>query len=212
MSLRSYPLADSFRVGSPSSVVSAGDELQSPLLPPSGGAADCAEATPTGPTRPGPGRSRLGSTPPAVASQLPLAGTVTLLEDSPDASKGSSVLASVVILSKTIMGAGELCMRLLCRLLSCCLCGGMLLRGRYCSAGARRSVLPGGRHTLLCAASPCLPLSAAGMAALPRAFVMLGLLIAASFLLLMGYMTRKLVGRSAAGWQSSAAGEISAGS
>jgi amino acid permease len=82
--------------------------------------------------KPKAGPSRLGATlPGAPSGEGPL--PVTLLEDSPDASKGSSFASLVVILSKTIVGAGS--------------------------------------------------------AALPRAFVLLGLLLAGGFLLLMGYMT-----------------------
>lgn len=42
-----------------------------------------------------------------------------------------------------------------------------------------------------CGAPLSVPCPAAGSAALPRAFVLLGLLLAGGFLLLMGYMTRE---------------------
>lgn len=65
------------------------EQLREPLL-----------AQPKVPQPAGPSRLASSSSP---AQPLPL----TLLEDSPDASKGSSFASLVVILSKTIVGAGE---------------------------------------------------------------------------------------------------------
>lgn len=69
--------------------------------------------------------SRLGM-PPAPAQQLP----ITLLEDSPNASKGSSFASLVVILSKTIVGAGETCQHVSTAMHAHC--APLLLRCRTC--------------------------------------------------------------------------------
>ncbi|KAL4444692.1 hypothetical protein ABPG77_002509 [Micractinium sp. CCAP 211/92] len=134
MDLQSYPiLADSFRTaGSLNSAMSGqlDDEdssLAQPLLHEEGGEAGSV-SKPLAPQRPGPsplGRSSSG------AEALPTLHS-TLLEDSPSATQGSGLLVSIIILAKTIMGAG--------------------------------------------------------MAALPRAFIMLGALFAGGFLLLIAYM------------------------
>lgn len=123
MSLRSHPVLNfSFRSGTPASMGSPAGSPAEPSSPtavddeataaaaddPAGiaiGAPDSQqllEPLLRGKARPGP--SRLGTSPSASAEgPLP----VTLLEDSPDASKGSSFASLVVILSKTIVGAGE---------------------------------------------------------------------------------------------------------
>lgn len=110
----------SFRSGTPGSIGSPGG-LGSPMsLRDDAPAATAADDDPAGIAigapdsrqllepllrgKPKAGPSRLGAPQePPADGPLP----VTLLEDSPDASKGSSFASLVVILSKTIVGAGE---------------------------------------------------------------------------------------------------------
>lgn len=130
--LQSHPiLADSFRTaGSLTSAMSGqlddDDALTEPLLQQEGGDAGSVSKPPAARQRPGPSPLGRGS-----SNALPTMHSM-LLEDSPSATPGSGLLVSIIILSKTIMGAG--------------------------------------------------------MAALPRAFIMLGALFAGSFLLLIAYM------------------------
>ena len=119
MSLQSHPVLNlSFRSGTLGSVGSPGT-LGSPMAA-RDEAPDAADHDPAGIAigapdgqqllepllrgKPKAGPSRLGAAPlPPADGPLP----VTLLEDSPDASKGSSFASLVVILSKTIVGAGD---------------------------------------------------------------------------------------------------------
>lgn len=187
MSLQSHPVLNlSFRSATPGSVGSPGG-LGSPMsLRDEAPAATAADDDPAGIAigapdsrqllepllrgKPKAGPSRLGAPQePPAHEQLPVA----LLEYSPDASKGSSFASLVVILSKTIVGAGQ--------------CG-------FGSEACRPwDALPcTARRVRACTTAACKPVSAAaGSAALPRAFVLLGLPLAGGFLLLMGYMTRE---------------------
>ena len=121
MSLQSHPVLNlSFRSATPGSVGSPGG-LGSPMsLRDEAPAATAADDDPAGIAigapdsqqllepllrgKPRPGTSRL-DVPPQPPADGPL--PVALLEDSPDASKGSSFASLVVILSKTIVGAGQ---------------------------------------------------------------------------------------------------------